>query len=112
MLIIILEIIIVGMLARRLGSEAHDKGFSNILFMILASFLWIGSRITGNVIGQLIFHHSLGSLVIGWLAAIIAYIIFYYIISKIKDKPLFDEDNSWEKQNAINPETEEKSEGK
>jgi hypothetical protein len=100
-LILIIEIVIVIFLARRLGTEAHDKGYSSILFIILACLLWLGSRIIGNFIGILILPNRLMSLLMGWLTAILSYGLFYYFLAKIKDKEIFNENEAeWKKRNT------------
>lgn len=100
-LFLIIEIIIAGMLAVRLGREAHDKGFSNILFIFLAGALWFITRIVGSVIGFMIVRGTLGSMATGWIFAIGSYCLFYYLISRMKDKELFNEHEvDWKKKNA------------
>ena len=114
LLFILFEIIIVGILAKKLSAEAHDKGYNNILFMALAVILWIGTRILGNFIGYVIFKSYTGSLLVGWLAGIVSYSVFYFILWRIPEEDLLhkEENDSWKNFNSVTPTETEKREEK
>jgi len=99
MFFLFIEIVLVAVMASKLASEAADKGFSKILFLILTGVVWIGSRIIGNFLGSMITHNGWIILISGWITGLIGYMVFYYIISRQEDKYDFDTDDSWEKRN-------------
>lgn len=99
-LFLIIEIIIVGFLAVRIGTEAFDKGFSKGLFIFLTILIWISSRVIGNLIGYFLLGIGLKAVFLSWLLAIFTYILFFFIISKMKDEPFFNEhDAEWKQMN-------------
>jgi phosphotransferase system glucose/maltose/N-acetylglucosamine-specific IIC component len=108
--LLIIEIGVAGYLARRLGSEAEDKGFSNALFIVLSIFLWIVFRFAGRLLGIFVSDHYFIAILLGWLFAIVTYMIFFYFISRFEDKQEFDEDKSWKERNQLNPEQTRKEE--
>lgn len=99
MIFLFIEIVLVAVMASKLGMEAYDKGLSKILFMILAVVVWIGSRVVGNFIGAIISYNRWIILLSGWVVALAAYMVFYWIISRMEDKYDFDTDKSWEERN-------------
>lgn len=99
MLFLFIEIVLVAVMASKLGMEAADKGLSKILFMVLTGIIWIGSRLLGNFIAALMTYNRWIILIGGWTVALIAYMLFYYILSRMEDKYDFDTDKSWEERN-------------
>jgi hypothetical protein len=99
MIFLFLEVVLVAVMAGKLGMEAGDKGFSKALFIFLSIIIWIGSRLLGNFIGSMITYNRLIISVFGWVMGLITYMIFYWFISRMEDKYDFDTDNSWEERN-------------
>ncbi len=112
MLMTILEIIIVGILAYKLGQAAFDKGYSNVLFIVLALLFWIFCRVLGNFSGYLVFESRLGSLVSGWLLAVLSYVLLFFILSRMEDKDPMNSNEGWQQRNNPNSAGTEKEEEK